>query len=258
MRQIPTGEELNEYYSAYSYGREQYLSPLTIESYNNLLDEFEKFRKTGKILDVGCGAGFFLEQAKKRGWTAFGTEYSETAIQLCRDKGINMKEGVLDVNDFNSEEFDVVTSFEVLEHINNPMEEMKSISQLLRKDGLFYCTTPNFNSLMRYYLKSNYNVIKYPEHLTYYTKKTLNRLMRAHGMVNTKFRSHGISITRIKTSKGTSSERIIDANNSDERLRKKIQKNGYLKLVKSIVNNIFTWTNTGLTLKGYYQKKVTN
>jgi len=77
MEKIPTIEDLNSHYETYSYSSEQYLSPLTIESYNVLLDEFEKYRKTNKILDVGCGRGFFLTQAKKRGWEVYGTEYTK-------------------------------------------------------------------------------------------------------------------------------------------------------------------------------------
>ena len=47
---------------------------------------------------------------------------------------------------------------------------------ILRDEGIIYVTTPNFNSLLRYKLKSNYNVITFPEHLSYYTPKTLARL----------------------------------------------------------------------------------
>ncbi len=120
------------------------MSPLTIESYNVLLDEFEKYRKTNKILDVGCGRGFFLTQAKKRGWEVYGTEYSPKAVELCASNGIDMKTGKLSTDLFNIKDFDIITSFEVLEHINNPNEELKHINNLLRKGGLFYCTTPKF------------------------------------------------------------------------------------------------------------------
>lgn len=255
MEQIPTIDELDAHYKTYSYASEQYLSPLTIERYNLLLDEFEQYRKTNKLLDVGCGMGYFLIQAKKRGWEVYGTEYSETAVAICEKEGVEMRKGQLTPELFTNESFDVITSFEVLEHINNPNEELQLIHQFLRKDGLFYCTTPNFNSLMRYYLQSDYDVITYPEHLSYYIKKTLNRMITQNGFRKVKFLSTGISITRIKTSKKMSNERIIANDNSDEKLRVNISKKWYLKAAKDLVNKLLTISNSGLTLKGYYEKK---
>ena len=201
MELIPSLETLNNHYGKYSYASEGYLSPQTIKSYNKLLDEFEKYRSTNKLLDVGCGRGWFLQEAKKRGWKVYGTEYSETAVQLCRDNGIEMISGKLEPDSFEKNEFDIITSFEVIEHINNPLEELENIHGFLRKDGLFYCTTPNFNSLLRYYLKEKYNVIEYPEHLSYYTKKTLNNVLKKSGFTPVKFQSTGISISRFNTSR---------------------------------------------------------
>src|SRR5437764_554107 len=74
---IPSEKELTDHYK--SYGRNDYLSPITIKRYHELLDEFEKFRKTNKILDIGSGIGYFLEVAKSRGWEVFGTEYTDKA-----------------------------------------------------------------------------------------------------------------------------------------------------------------------------------
>lgn len=254
MEKIPSPEELNSHYGSYSYESSGYLSPLTIKSYNKLLDEFEPYRKTNNILDVGCGRGWFLAEALKRGWQVYGTEYSKTAVRICRETGINIKEGVLNASNFENEMFDVITSFEVIEHINNPNEELEEIYKLLRTGGLFYCTTPNFNSLMRYYLKADYNVIGYPEHLSYYTKSTLNKVTKRHGLRPIKFESTGISITRLKTSKKKSNEQLISKNSSDEILRTKLDSKWYLTLLKKFINFSLTLSNTGMTLKGYYLK----
>ncbi|MBL4655740.1 MAG: class I SAM-dependent methyltransferase [Bacteroidia bacterium] len=255
MKSIPTNEELTSYYSSYSYSKEQYLSPITIDSYNLLLYELECFRKTNKILDVGCGVGFFLQQAKKRGWDAYGTEFSNKAVEICKDKGINIEQGVLDISRYENESFDVITSIEVLEHINNPKEEIEKICNLLRRGGLFYCTTPNFNSLSRYYLKANYYNIVYPEHLAYFTKSTLTQLAKKEGLRTVKFLSTGFSISAIKISKGKSDENPISEESSDELLRNQISKNWHLKILKKIINKMLTLTNTGDTLKGYFEKQ---
>ncbi len=88
-KKIPTSDELIKHYS--NYGRNDYLSPITVKRYNELLDYFEKYRKTNKILDVGCGIGYFLEEAKKRNWEVYGTEYTDVAIDICTSKGISMQ-----------------------------------------------------------------------------------------------------------------------------------------------------------------------
>ena len=251
MENIPSPEELYTYYSRYEYGSERYLSPLTIKSWNLLLDEFEKYRNTNKLLDVGCGRGQFLEQAKKRGWEVYGTEYSEKALEICQQKGITMQAGQLKAALYTEKDFDVITSFEVMEHINNPHKDLKEINHLLRRGGLFYCTTPNFNSLLRYYLKADYNIIEYPEHLLYYTKATLNKIVSEHNFKPIKFLSTGISLNQ-RTS--TKVQAIEEKLSKDEILRENIDSKWYLTLAKALVNKIFTLTNLGITLKGYYTK----
>jgi len=252
---IPTEETLANYYSKYSYESAQFLSPSTIQSYNELLDEFEKYRKTNRILDVGCGAGFFLEQSKKRGWEVHGTEYSDSAIQLCKRNKIDVKEGQLNPENYDRIEFDVVTSFEVIEHINNPIEETGNIFGILRKGGLFYCTTPNFNSIERQCLKDKYNIISYPEHLSYYTPKSLGFLLTQQGFEKEKILTTGISITRIRTSLGTSNQPMISTDSDDEKIRRAIASYPPMKLMKLLVNKVLTVFGVGMSLKVFFEKK---
>jgi 2-polyprenyl-3-methyl-5-hydroxy-6-metoxy-1,4-benzoquinol methylase len=254
-RKIPSQQELVDLYKEYSYGGPSFLSAITIQRYSELLDEFEKFRKTNRLIDVGCGEGFFLDEAKKRGWEVYGTEFSETAVENCRRRGITMIEGVLDPAKINARDFDIVTSFEVIEHINNPVPEVRNIAKLLRTGGLYYTTTPNFNGLLRYWLKGKYNVICYPEHISYYTPKTLNYLYENNGFKRLKILTSGISLTRIKTSMGTSDQMIISETSDDEKLRVKIEGSKALGFFKKLLNGFFNLTSTGLSIKAYYVKR---
>lgn len=251
-KQIPSDEQLQTYYKG--YGRNGYLSPITIKRYNELLDQFEPFRKTNKLLDVGCGTGFFLEQAKSRGWEVYGTELSEDAIKICAEKGFHIKKGLVNPTNYEPAMFDVITSFEVIEHINNPRIELKSFNTLLRKGGLVYLTTPNFNSLLRYRLKAAYNVITYPEHLSYYTPKTLNSVFKQSGFYRLKLEATGISLTRFKTSTGKSNQRIISSTSDDEKIRNKVENRWYLQLTKGLINSILTSIGKGDSLKGWFIK----
>lgn len=251
-KKIPTDQELEEHYEG--YGRNDYLSPITIKRYNELLDYFEKFRKNNKILDVGCGIGYFLEEAKKRGWTVYGTEYTQEACAICISKNISMQKGELEENNYPLNSFDVITSFEVIEHINNPILELSKFYNLLRKGGLVYITTPNFNSLLRYRLKAEYNVICYPEHLSYYTPRTIRLLMKKTGFKTQKILTTGISLTRLKTSKTKVKEGYIAKNSSDEKIRNSMEKNRFLQLFKWTLNSLLTFFGKGDALKGYFIK----
>ncbi|MDB3905896.1 class I SAM-dependent methyltransferase [Crocinitomicaceae bacterium] len=252
-KRIPTIQELEEHYKG--YGRNDYLSPITIKRYNELLDEFEKYRSTNRILDVGCGIGYFLDEAKKRGWEVYGTEYTDEAVEICTEKGHSIQKGKLDPNNYEEGYFDVITSFEVLEHINNPQEEIQNFHSILRQGGLVYLTTPNFNSMLRYRLKSEYNVICYPEHLSYYTPKTIHRLFKNSGFKKKKIQTTGYSRTRLKTSQNKSDQAFISEKSDDEQIRNKIEKSSVLQLAKNTVNFGLTVLGTGDSLKIRYEKK---
>lgn len=254
MEKNPSIEELDAYYGTYTYNREEYVSPITVKSYGKLLDEFEKYRKTNKILDVGCGRGWFLVEAKKRGWEVFGTEYGDTAVNLCLSEGIAMKKGKLNPADFDAKSFDIITSFEVLEHITNHNEELSNIYTLLRNGGLFYCTTPNFNALLRYKYKENDRIIGYPEHLTYFTSKTLSKIVTQNGFSKKKIITTGISFQQIANIQTNIQTNVNPSLAVDESVRQKIDQHTFFKFIKYIANKIFTLTNTGVTLKGYFVK----
>ena len=249
---IPPIEELEKLYE--NYGRNDYLSPTTIKRYNQILDSFELYRKTNKLIDVGCGVGYFLEVAKKKGWGVYGTEFTDKAIQICSAKGIKMKKGILYPGNYTSEEFDIITSFEVIEHINNPIHELNSFHKVLRKGGLVYATTPNFNSLLRYGLKSSYDNICYPEHLSYYTPKTLKKVFIHTGFNPIKIESTGISISRLKKSKGVGDQKIISPSSDDEKIRNQIENKRHLRMLKKIINITLTVAGKGDALKGWFIK----
>ena len=225
-----------------------------IKSYTDLLDELDPSRQTGRLIDVGCGRGWFLIEAAKRGWEVTGTEYSDKAVELCEAAGINMFKGPLRVEEHEPGSFDVVTSFEVMEHINNLHEEVAKFETLLRPGGLFYCTTPNFNSANRYYQKDKFDIIGYPEHLCYFTRRTLNRLLGSHGLRKVRLRTTGISFTRIQTSKGNKSQRLGAKEAPDEKVRKLMDSGFLMRTAKVIANHMLSLTGLGMTLKGYYRK----
>ena len=250
-KRIPTADELINHYKKYT--RNGSISPITIKRYHELINQFEKYRKTNNILDIGCGDGFFLEVAKERGWNVFGTEFTDEAIETCINKGINVQKGILNPKNYNTIRFDVITSFEVIEHINNPQSELKNIYALLREQGVLYFTTPNFNSFSRYSLKHKWNIIEYPEHLSYYTAKTIHLFFKKNGFKKIELLTTGININRYKSSINNNQTDFL-TKNVEEELRIKSEKVGIYNLAKKSINFILNILKMGDSIKGIYIK----
>ncbi|MBA3648936.1 MAG: class I SAM-dependent methyltransferase [Chitinophagales bacterium] len=247
---IPAENELIRHYNL--YGRNDYLSPVTVKRYHEILDYLEKFRKTNRLMDVGCGIGYFLEVAKERNWEVYGTEFTQAAVQICRKKGIETQQGKLDPENYLPASFDVITSFEVIEHINYPIQEMKNFRQLLREGGAVYITTPNFHSVSKFLLKEKWNILVYPEHLCYYTPNTISALFENTGFSNLKMETTGISTSRIKESLANVQSHCNTRSSDDEKLRTMLEANRFKRGLKSFINRILTFLYIGDSIKAVF------
>ena len=246
----PSLNELKKHYSLYQ--RATSISEITLKRYNQLLDSFEPYRKTNNIIDVGCGDGHFLVVAKKRKWNVYGTEFTREAIGICNQKGIQMNEGPLDAEQYSPGFFDVITSFEVLEHINTPCSEIMTFHKILRLGGAVYITTPNFNSISRNILGPEWNIIEFPEHLSYYTKQTLTFLFKQNNFKPIRLSTTGISVNRLRASKGIKTKTF--AVNTDEELRQKAEQRFLFKWIKNLANSVLNFSNKGDSMKALFQK----
>ena len=256
---IPSETALSKHYSGYA--RFSQISQTTIKRYNELLDKFEKFRSNNRILDVGCGEGFFLEQAVHRGWEVHGTECVPQYIEVCENKKIHMHEGILNINNYEPGSFDIITSFEVLEHLNYPVQEVSNFWKLLRKGGLLYVTTPNFNSLSRRILGNKWTVITFPDHLSYFTPATLHKIMSINKFKKIELLSTGISFERLRQSisknRPSTDNRLTNEKAyqpADLEWQERIESSGLLKIAKRIINFFLTLSGTGDGLKSMYKK----
>jgi 2-polyprenyl-3-methyl-5-hydroxy-6-metoxy-1,4-benzoquinol methylase len=255
---IPSQSTLATHYGAYRMFDQ--ISDITIKRYNQLLDQFEKYRQTNRIIDVGCGQGFFLEQAKKRGWEVYGTEFAPQYIKVCSDKGIRMNEGVLTLVNYPPESFDIVTSFEVIEHLSYPLQELKNFNSLLRPGGLLYITTPNFNSLSRRIQGDHWTVISYPDHLSYFTPGTINKALSTAGFRKKKILTTGISIARTQQALFKNENPPNEAKEKIEKpvdsvWQERIEGNFLLKVLKGMINRFLTLSHSGDGIKAMYTKK---
>jgi 2-polyprenyl-3-methyl-5-hydroxy-6-metoxy-1,4-benzoquinol methylase len=257
----PTLAELSDYYRQYSYGDLKPCSHPTIASFQRLLSDFEAFRHYGTVLDIGCGQGDFLWQARQRGWSAQGSEFSTAAAALCRKRGLSVTQRPLSQAGFTPASFDVITAFEVLEHVNDPSELISSVRFLLRPGGLFYLTTPNFDSLLRFAEGEKFKMLCYPEHLCFYTKSSLSNLARLHNFRLLRLRTTGLDLSRAKNLARGPAQRSSPSNSAMLRkdldvLRARFQTNRPMGLIKFFANCALSGLGLGDTLKGYLLKNV--
>ena len=248
----PTDDELKTYYD--NYPAVNNISPVTLLRYDELLEQFQQFRSTNKILDVGCGAGHFLSRALLKEWGVQGTEYGAKSIEFCRTKGIPVIEGPLEPSNHVLESYDVICSFEVIEHVTDPGGEIDRMLALLRPGGLLYLTTPNFNCLARRIAPSEWNVASYPEHLNYFTPHTLGKLLQKKKLKRSWLTTSGISLQRWMTKHNSSREVRQAAHKAQEGLRDKMETRWYLKTGKWLANTVLNGLELGDSMKAGFIK----
>ena len=214
---------------------------------------FEPYRSANRLLDVGCGVGDFLLAAQARGWEVQGVELEARAREVCAARGVPALDAPLDPERFPPRSFDVVTSFEVLEHMVDPREEMRAAAGVLRGGGLLYLTTPNFSSLTRRLLGPRYSVIAYPEHLGYFRPATLDRLLQGAGLERVHLRSTGFSPGQLRDAlrprDAPSARKAVD-----EGLRQAVERRESLRAAKRAINGALSAAGLGDTLKASYRR----
>ncbi len=157
---------------------------------NDDLDCIERYVKRGNLLDVGASSGDFLVYGRVRGWKVEATELSE----LCAEFMANFLEitvhfgNILDIG-FEDNKYDVITLRHSIEHLREPIKELKVLHKALSDDGLLLVTTPEH--------AKNLELIKekhmLPLHIVNYTKDTLDLLFSKTGFKMTSYESQNAS-----------------------------------------------------------------
>lgn len=166
-----------------------YLSPAKLESdyadvrYERELRLFREYCPRGAVLDVGCGSGAFLFQLQKR-WPGdyyrLGTDVSGAPLDYAESRGVPVVRGNFLELDPGGPKFDAVTFWAVVEHLDEPGPFLAKARSLLKPGGHGFVLVPNLGSLAVRWLGPRYRYV-YPQHLNYFSTRTLMRLGQAAG-----------------------------------------------------------------------------
>ncbi|TAJ08556.1 MAG: class I SAM-dependent methyltransferase [Nitrospirae bacterium] len=146
------------------------------------LQLFDAPLSNGRLVDIGCGGGFFVRAATAGGWDAVGLEPSVKAARCAaQTQRIRVIAGRLEEAPFAAGRFDVITMFDVLEHVATPRTVLAEARRLLAPGGRLVIETPNMAGWMPRLMGKRHPWVRPPEHLTYFTPLTLRRLLDQGG-----------------------------------------------------------------------------
>jgi 2-polyprenyl-3-methyl-5-hydroxy-6-metoxy-1,4-benzoquinol methylase len=184
------------------------------------LSTFEKSRKRRRLLDVGCGSGLQLSDFSKRGWDCEGTEVSKPSLQALRAAGFTIRHGILHDMQLDPGSYDLVVLHHVIEHLTDPLEEIKRIHSLLQPGGWLFIVTPGADSIPSE-LTGEYWFYD-PDHTFFFSRKTLLALLEKGGfaiVADSSFVGTDLETTdKVWLEEGfgaTFSKRIVEVNQGD-------------------------------------------
>ena len=191
-------EQLSAADPAHVYGYEDYISERINKQkgYRGICEQVNRFllspRPRAKLLDYGCGLGFFLDAAFELGFDVEGVEFNEYALGYIRQR---YRYPVHSPGEFNpSDSYDVLTMFDVIEHLREPFEMLDTAHGLLAEDGLLVVSTMDSTSVTsRLMGKRLEDFRRISEHLFFFDRSNLASILGKHGFDVLKVASIGHS-----------------------------------------------------------------
>lgn len=146
-------------------------------------------RRQARLLDVGCGSGVHLVRMQDLGWEVEGVEVDLEAVKAARARGISVRAGTLQDQQYPAGSFDAVTCVHVLEHVHDPVGLLREIARVLRMEGRLVVVTPNIESLGHRRYGAAWLNLDPPRHLYLFSARTLRRVAEMVGLKVLELRS---------------------------------------------------------------------
>ncbi len=179
-------ETLNNHFG---YGKKSFFWPATFFLKGFLLSKsYPSFKQGGKLLEIGCSNGAFLEELRGLGWQVKGIEMSESSARYAKEqRGLDVQNKKIEEGDFKENEFDCVIMNMVLEHLYSPFEVMEKITKWLKPKGELIISIPYFEGFEFWLFKEFAYGLQLPTHQTFFTKPILRAYLKKLGFKNARF-----------------------------------------------------------------------
>lgn len=168
----------NRDYAMGYVGRERLFARFARE----FLDFIERQAPGKKLLEVGCGMGFLLEEAARRGFQARGLEVNRWEVDMLRERGLDVQAGTLEEARFRPESFDVVCMSHVLEHVEDLRALLAEVRRVLRPGGVLAVAQPHYAAPLPRVLRHLWYGWQWEQHLWHFDVPALSGVLAAHGL----------------------------------------------------------------------------
>lgn len=128
-----------------------------LQNFLHVLKKIKQTKAQGKFMDIGCATGVFLDMAQKEGYNVTGVDVSEFACTYAKENfGIKTLNGKLEDLHIPEKSFDIITMWDVIEHVPDPHKFLKEVHRVLKDDGIIFILTINDSSLMGWLAEAAY------------------------------------------------------------------------------------------------------
>jgi len=134
-----------------------------------------------RLLEIGCGTGCFLDEARRAGWECEGVEVSEYAAERARLRGLNVLCRPIEELALPNEAFDAVVLWDVIEHVRDPAGVIGLAGAALRGGGILALSTGDLTSLCARFCGPSWHLFNLPEHLFFFSPRSLELLLTQAG-----------------------------------------------------------------------------
>lgn len=156
------------------------------------LDILGKFSDAGSLLEIGAGAGYFLDEARKRGYEPYAIEFNPAQADFMRTTlEIPCDQAPLNAGSFDGKAFDVIYHSDVISHFSDPIEEFRKMNTALRAGGWLIFETGNGGDVDPKYFK-HISVFQYPDHLFFFSLRNLRDLLQQSGFDFVELRRYSV------------------------------------------------------------------
>jgi len=179
----PDGHDIIDTYQAVEdplYLEEREGRVLTFEHHLKPLERLTGPPDRRPLLDIGCYTGVFVEIAARHGWDAWGVEPSRWAVEHAQAQGLHVVQGTLETADLPEAYFDVVTLWDVIEHLTDPHEVIQQAHRLLKPGGLIVVHTIDIESPFARLMGARWPWLM-EMHIYYFSRRTLRTMLEQCG-----------------------------------------------------------------------------